>query len=278
MGFTDIATEIRLKIYSELLVLSEPIKFVADFGPPSPPLFRSRRDQLYPAILRASRMVYDEAIPLLYRSNRFQFPEVYASTRPTRTHAHIAPFLIQIGSQAKLIHHICLPFPAFDYPVPERARLDEVHIENLELIRKTCTNIKTLELLVPLEHCNYALGDWAVASEALDLLNTRIKGIHSLKEIVCNFEEYPEHEPSDDLKRKMGDIGWAVRITRLPKKVWISIDDRVEFDNEEDCNAYDNEHLRREQEREEKREEEEWLDEYYRRRHDLYWKNDSDYD
>jgi hypothetical protein len=80
MGFMDVPTEIRLKIYSELLVLPEPIKFVAGFGPPSPPLFRPRWDRLCPAVLRVCRTVYDEAISLLYRSNRFQFPEVYGST------------------------------------------------------------------------------------------------------------------------------------------------------------------------------------------------------
>ncbi len=71
MGFLDIATEIRLKIYSELLVLSELIKFVADFGSTLSPLFRSRRDGLYPAVLRLSKMVYSEASPLLYSNNRF---------------------------------------------------------------------------------------------------------------------------------------------------------------------------------------------------------------
>jgi len=286
MGFLDVATEIRLQIYSELLVLSEPIKFVTNFGPPSPPLFRSRRDGLCPAVLRVCRTVYDEAIPLLYSSNRFQFPEVFGSTRSVSTYAHVAPFLIQIGLQAKLIHHICIPFPTFDYPVPERTRLDEVHIENLELIRKTCKNVKTLELLVPAEHSNYALRDWPIAFEALDLLNTRFKAIHSLKEIVINFEEYPEHAPSDDLSddssdgltKKMRDIGWTIRNTWLPKRVWISIDDRVEFDNEEDCRAYDYEQLQREEEIEMERENERWQEEYDRRRRDPYWKNDSDYD
>jgi hypothetical protein len=287
MGFLDIDTKIRLQIYSELLLPSEPIKFVADFGPPSPPLFRSRRDGLCPAVLRVCRTVYDEAIPLLYSNNRFQFPEVFGSTRSMPTHAHIAPFLIQIGLQAKLIHYICIPFPTFDYPVPERAGLDEVHVENLELIRKTCTNIKTLELLVPVEHRNYALGNCAIASEALDLLNTRIKAMHSLKEIVVNFEEYTKPDPSDDTSddssddlttKKMRDIGWTIQITWLPKRTWISIDDRAEFDNEEECRVYDNEQLRHEQKMEEEREEEEWLEEYYRRRDDPYWKNDSDYD
>jgi len=132
--------------------------------------------------------------------------------------------------------------------------------------------------LVPPEHCNYALSDSAIAAEALDLLDTRFKNIPSLEEIIVNFEVYPQQDPSDDLMKKMHDYGGTVKATKLPKKVWISNDDRVEFDNEEDCNAYNNEQFRREEKEEEEKEKELWLEEYYRRRHDPYWKNDSDYD
>ena len=55
-GFSDLPTKIRLKIYSKLLVLSEPIEFVADYGPPLPTLFRSRKDGLHPAILRTNML------------------------------------------------------------------------------------------------------------------------------------------------------------------------------------------------------------------------------
>jgi hypothetical protein len=51
INFFGFPTEIRLKIYSELLVHSEPIVSVADYGPSSPPLFRSKRDGLCPALL-----------------------------------------------------------------------------------------------------------------------------------------------------------------------------------------------------------------------------------
>ena len=270
MGFLDVATEIRLKIYSELLVCSEPI-LVADHSPLLPPLFRSRKDGLHPAVLRLSKMVYSEASPLLYSNNRFRFPEVFGSTSSVPTHAHVAPFLIQIRLQARLLHHICIPFPTFDPPIPDRARLDEAHVKNLELIRKTCTNIKTLETLIEPEHCNYALSHSAIAAEALDVLNTRFQAIHSLKEIIINFEKYPEEDPSDDLTKKMRDMGWTVRVTRLPKRVWISNDDRFEFDDPDDRNAYDDEQFRREEKKS-------WLKENDRRRQDPYWKNDSDYD
>lgn len=77
MNIFDIAPEIRLKIYSELLVLSEPIVFVADYGPSSPPLFRSKRDGLCPALLRINKRMYNEANTLFYSNNRFRFPVLF---------------------------------------------------------------------------------------------------------------------------------------------------------------------------------------------------------
>jgi hypothetical protein len=85
-------------------------------------------------------------------------------------------------------------------------------------------------------------------------------------------------EDLSDYRIKMRDHGWTVEVTKLPKKVWISDNDRVEFDNEEDCDAYNHEQLLREWQREQEEEDKQWTEEYYRRRHDPYWKNDSDYD
>jgi hypothetical protein len=272
MNFFNLPTEIRLEIYSELLVLSEPIVFVADHGPSSPPLFRAERDGLSPALLRTNRRVHHEASPLLYSNNRFQFPEISTYS------VHIAPFLNQIGSQTSYIRHICIPFPIFDYPKIGEAWLNMAHIKNLELIRDACTNIRILELLISPCYTNYELIQSRIAAAGMDLFDTHLKTIPSLKEIIVDFEVYPEDDPGDDLTEKMHGYGWTVSVTRLPKKRWISMDDRVEFDNEEDCLAYDNEQFLIEERIRQREADEQWVEEYYRRRHDPYWKNDSDYD
>ena len=88
---------------------------------------------------------------------------------------------------------------------------------------------------------NYKLSDSPIAAEALDLLDTHFKNIPSLKEIVINFEVYPKQDPNDDLTRNMHDYGWTVKVTKIPKRKWISLDDRVKSDNEEDCQANGNE-------------------------------------
>jgi len=221
MNFFDIAREIRLKIYSELLVLSESIVFVANYGSSSSPLFRFKRDELCLALLRINKRMYSEANTLLYFNNRFQFPEVFTSTSSATNSAHIASFLHQIGSQASHIRHICIPFPTFNYPQPDSARLHKMHVKNLDLVRDTCTSIRTLELLVSPNCENYVLSDSSIAAEALDLLDNHFKNIPSLKEIVINFEVYPEQDASDDLT-KMHDYGWTVKVTKLPKKKWIT--------------------------------------------------------
>ncbi len=124
----------------------------------------------------------------------------------------------------------------------------------------------------------YPLDNSPIVAKALDLLDTHFKNIPSLKEIVINFKAHPEEDPSDDLTRKMHDYGWTVKVTKLPKRVWYSEDDRVEFDNPEDCRAYDHEQLRIDEQKRQREEEEQWVEDYYERRRDPYWKNDSDYD
>lgn len=93
------------------------------------------------------------------------------------------------------------PSLAFDHPQPVRAILHKVHIENLELIRDTCTGVKTLELSVPPEHCNYSLSHSAIAAEALNLLDTHFESIPYPKEIIVNFNVYPQWDPIDDLTK-----------------------------------------------------------------------------
>jgi hypothetical protein len=175
LNFLDFAIEIRLKIYSELLVRSEPIVFVANYRPSSPSLFLSKREGLCPALLRVNKKVHDEARSLLYSNNRFRFPDIFVSTPSATNSPHIAPFLRQIGSQASLIRHICITFPTFADFRHDRAMLHEAHIKNLELIRTTCTSITTLELLLPPDSANYAFGDSPITAEALDLLDGRFK-------------------------------------------------------------------------------------------------------
>ena len=152
-------------------------------------------------------------------------------------------------------------------------------IDNLGLVRDTCTSIGTLELSRRPENSSDTLDHPETAAEAMDLLDASFKAVPSLKEIIVNYEMYPdeyfEEALEDDLTKMMRDYGWTVTATKLlPRQVWISSDDQFEFDDFDDWIEYDNELDRKEREKEKAF----WREEYSRRRDDPYWKNDSDYD
>ena len=286
MHFFDLPLELRLQIYSELLVFPEPIVFELDYDPGLLPLVRCKRGGLCPALLRVNKKVYSEANMVFYSDNHFRFPEMFVDIPSITESIYFALFFCQVGSQAshiRHIRHISIPFPTFDDFQHDRAELQESALlegqfKGLELVRDNCTNIKAIELCVGLGYANYILTQSPIAAEALDLLDTHFKSIPSLQEVIINFEVPFDEDPSDLLTKKIQDHGWKVKVTRLPKQTWISEDERVAFDNEEDCRAYDWEQLFLDQQREERKEREEWVEEYYRRKRDPYWKNDSDYD
>lgn len=106
---------------------------------------------------------------------------------------------------------------------------------------------------------------------ALDLVNVQFKAIPSLENVIVDILHYKR--PSDELDKRLAGYGWTVRFTQVerPKEVWVYDEHGIEFENFNDYARYVH-YVERE------REEEEWEEEYWRRRDDPYWKNDSDYD
>ena len=228
MHLFDIPCEIRLKIYSELLVLSEPIVFLAEYFSPSLPLFWSQRGGLCPALLRVNKRIYHEASTLLYSNNNFRFPNLFPTVNPETYSADIALFLHQVGSQASHIRHICIPFPHLNYSQPGNPRFYEAYIKHLDLIRDTCTSIRTLELLISLDNADHIFTISSVAAEALHLLETHFKNVPSLKEFVIHFEVWDPEDLNDDLTIKIRDYGWTIKVTEQPG-TWMDENERRAF-------------------------------------------------
>lgn len=289
MSLLSIPIEIRLRVYSELLVQDSPVEFRAGYGPNNPRLIRIERQGLCPAILRVNKTINREAIPLVYSNNRFRFPDAYTSFEPdtglisyNSGVPYIAPFLQQIGSNAGFLRHVCIDFPT-SFASWEPPVLHEEHIQVFQLIRDTCTDLKIVEIFCMPPDGIFSLWDVDLAAEMLKTLDDGgLKDMPSLEKILVVRGEYDIDEEAlasrESLMQKMPSIKWVVEFTKVPPRVWISNDDRVEFDNEEDCSRYNDEMSRRELEREEREEEEQWEEEYYRRRNDPFLKNDSDYD
>nr|XP_036579702.1 uncharacterized protein CTRU02_10178 [Colletotrichum truncatum]KAF6787382.1 hypothetical protein CTRU02_10178 [Colletotrichum truncatum] len=139
MDFFDFPLEIRLKIYSEILVQDESVDFETDHGPCNLRLVRLQQAGFSPAVLRVNKKINAEAIPLLYSKNRFRFPDAYISESYDQDVPYVAPFLRQIGSNANLLRHICINFrvPLVSCWTPT---LHKDIIQTFELIREKCTN------------------------------------------------------------------------------------------------------------------------------------------
>ncbi|KAI0120738.1 hypothetical protein BJ170DRAFT_646576 [Xylariales sp. AK1849] len=281
--------EIRLRIYSELLVQDSPVEFGADHGPCNPRLIRIGRQGLCPALLRVNKTLNREAIPLIYSNNRFRFPNAYTSfghdtglTSYNSDVPYIAPFLRQIRRNAGFLRHICISFPT-SFASWRPPVLHEEHIQVFQLIRESCTDLRTVEISCKPPDGIFLLWDVDLAADMLRILDEGgFKDIPSLEKVVVIRGEYDINEEvmvsRESLIQNMPSLKWFIELTKVPPRVWISNNDMVTFDNEEDCSRYNDEMYRRELVREEREEQEQWKEEYYRRRNDPYYKNDSDYD
>lgn len=76
-----------------------------------------------------------------------------------------------------------------------------------------------------MEYADYKLDSSPIAADALDLLDARFKAISSLKEVIVNVHVYDYEGLSDDLRKKMRDCGWTIKVTKLEES---------EYDLEED--------------------------------------------
>lgn len=186
-----------------------------------------------------------EASPLLYSNNRFGFSDLEPTLRLRTTSAVLTSFLSQIGRQnASFLRYICIDFSDFNNYQTESAMLEEDSISTLELICDHYTNIATFETLVydtfRLEYANYKLNNPPIAAEVLDLLDARFRAISSLKEVIVDVYIYDDNGLSDDLRKKMCDYGWTIKVTKLgklKKNKYANYEDYLKMKREEEREA-----------------------------------------
>ncbi len=243
MDLFAIPVELRLKIYSQLLVHSGPINLERREHPLPARLWLGEEIDLCPALLRTSKQVYNEAVSFLYSDNCFHFPKKGIETTYT-TDTTLAFFLGQIGLLARLLRHVYVTLPNRSTWLV--TQLHEDDIKDLDLIRDACVGITTLGISVAFT------SGFPVSTAFLDSIDTRLKTFPPLQNVIVNVRWYGGEsvEASDDeagdlggvddwnhpegsLAAKLRERGWTVQITKVPavKKVWIYADG-IEFDNE----------------------------------------------
>lgn len=276
MGLFALPVEIRLQIYSELLVHREPIDFLETFRGGSS-VFCQEWIYLCPALLRVNKQVYGEAISLLYSDNCFRFSDEGEGS--TRFDPTIDIFVRQIGARANLLRHVCTDFPttsrqrqppwirSLSSDQSDDSERQGRDLDNLDLLQDAFSGITTLELSLPSEYAYYVLGDSPAFTKSLDLIQTRLEAFPSLRDVKVDVILYdwesdeessdgttdPEEEerdnPYNDQRktlrnslRQLCSRGWAVNVSKIPpvEETWSSPGDMVEYmyDNEDELPNY----------------------------------------
>lgn len=213
MSFLRLPIEIRVQIYSEVLVRSEPL----DFSWVLSPILPSQRYGLTPTILYLNKQVHSEASPLLYTNNVFQFLNIV--TLNSFLHFFLRPF----GSNVALLHHICINFPLF-----RNSRKSDIEARDQDLnLIQTCTGLMTLELSLrpnhPLRGKDRILPQYeANVVETFRLLDSHLRVIISLKRIIVTVQmPHDQGEGGkfydDELIKKMRKYGWIIIIEKVAK-------------------------------------------------------------
>ncbi|KAH9904766.1 hypothetical protein F4778DRAFT_44750 [Xylariomycetidae sp. FL2044] len=256
----DLATEIRLSIYSSLLIGSEPVSLETGRSFESPLLKLGPRGELYPAVLRVNKQIYSEAVSILYTGNRFEFPDLSYFDEYELPFRSISRFTKQIGTNGDFIRHIIVNFriPQFDVKHEGRHRNSVIAKMNslangdmgrIGLIRSAFPNITTVEFSIT--NFRNALSNYYelnpnLADEAFEKLDTQLRRITSLRSVIVSAQLHedqnvgPPHdglrEEEKDRRRKERNVlekwreylegyGWIVNIT--VKSTWISSDARL---------------------------------------------------
>ena len=139
--FMTLPVELRLEIYSYLLVLPEEWNPAKQAAPPA----------LYPEILSACQQTYEEAVPMLYKPNKFTAHPNFLTTIP-RLHTTRTP--VYASHLGGLIRRFYLPVrldadPAFD---EERATAALNSLDELDVVAwETQYGVAGPEALRPLE-------------------------------------------------------------------------------------------------------------------------------
>ena len=193
-SFLTLPRELRDKIYELCLLREEPV---------DPWNYSDSLEELSLGLIVANRAINSEAGPVLY-GNHFDFT--------TEDPAKVPAFLERIGrNNAAYVRHVIIQFPYLQNLRPGSVSIMENDSLILASIQESCTGLRTLTMS---RHSVYnvelkldVLDDPDIVAKALAWLNTRLKAILSLREIIV--ETY-EDGLSDYAKRQVENYGWTV--------------------------------------------------------------------
>ncbi|VUC31967.1 unnamed protein product [Clonostachys rosea] len=220
--FLNAPIEIRFCIYYEVLVKDGFIDFGLIRCQLDAPLIR-KREGLSSALLRVNKTIHREATQILYAENLFQFPDAYCFRQPEGDSfsfysavPYVAPFLRQIGQNARFLRHIRINFPK-SFASRRPPVLQSAFLRVLELLQKSCTDLRTVEIMSENPNGLVPVQDLEQAGQMLRTLHDGgLKYIVSLEKVVL---VHPDGlldggiaaEAREALKQHIPSIKWSIQ-------------------------------------------------------------------
>jgi hypothetical protein len=234
MHFFDLPFEIRLMIFSELLIVKPYVVLRYQVHDRALVLYHWRHTRkIYLGILCVNKQSYRECSPLLYSKNTFEFPyyttfspshllqQAQASAETLAVHDDlplIIPFVTQVRAQASLIRHARIHCPyRFGQGEPRPGFVD-----GIIALRENCPNLASLEFALQLSCGN---DGWAIpplTERGLDALDSLFRTLRQLRDIIIKLyiHEYQQTEPELDgpwfeaMLQGFEGKGWKVEFAR----------------------------------------------------------------
>jgi hypothetical protein len=204
--FLHLPKEIRIHIYRKILTVPHPLYLfqepnsrVESFAPDKP--------HRWLALLLTNRQIRNEASVELYGTNQFHLVD----TTPQQAKL-LQAFLDCIGAEnAASLSHLSINFPVLEdeYGRPGEVKFRHDSLQSLELLRKNCTKLSTLKILVHSKNNSIFKRADDSLQQALLLIDAQLKTIPSLGKIVVPVKAR-DGAPTSAAKEIMQGLGWVV--------------------------------------------------------------------
>jgi hypothetical protein len=193
--FLRLPVELRIMIYSYLLILKDPIDPMSDRIP-------HQRSTLHAQILSTNSQIYHESRPVLYSQNCFVFM-IWSIV-------WIDAFFDRIGREnASYIRSVLVDFREV-CRFGSKVTLEQPSAAGLDRIQRDCTSLKTIVVEAFVLNRVPLWKDPQDTTRALSIMDARFRAFPTLPEI--HVEVYDYNPVGVDIRRQIESVGWRLNI------------------------------------------------------------------
>lgn len=188
-----------------MLTVAHPLYLFRDTGS-RVEIFAPDKAPQWAALLFVNRQMNSEASVVLYGTNKFTLLDT-----SRRQIGLLEAFLYGIGPRnTSLLSHLCINFPKIEGP-PGKSKLKNDSLQDLKLLRETCTKTTTLETHVHSENFGTLTrtdkDNLHFIREALLQLDVHLRAMPSLDKIIIRVYG---GTPTPSVMEFMQGFGWVI--------------------------------------------------------------------